>query len=305
MFGIKLAFIYSLQRFDKCHDKLYFFIKKLFFRRRQLIIITYEKRLGHLAMSNYPDTETDHLRSLTTVLLKALLPRDYRLTGASLYVVRELISKNVFLPFIDILTNPHWINCNIVLILKSKSPNDEEQITDSSEEGSETSSDWEEVDVGKDLKIEKKPPAVIIPQEDVSSSPVPRKARKDMKVAFSVSANADELELDVDYVDPGYNSTLSEHFLGFFPESTKNIASETHRECTNDEQAAHSRTFLSESMDSSSNASDVAMMRSISENSAAASDEQIDPTENSNPPEIECNVGLDSADDPVSDLEKR
>ena len=141
-------------------------------------------------MSNYPDTETDHLRSLTAVLLKALLPRDYRLTGASLYVVRELISKNVLLPFIDILTKPDWINKNIVLVLGDH----EEEIIEDSEDAESTSSESEDPEV---VSQPLQPVLKSIPWPSASSKP-----NKDMAVAFSVADNVDFFDLDVEYEYP-------------------------------------------------------------------------------------------------------
>ena len=158
-----------------------------FFRKRQLVVITYETQLGHLAMSNYPDSETDHLRSLTAVLLKALLPRDYRLTGASLYVVRELIAKNVLLPLIDKLTDPYWINKNIVLILSDSL----EEVIDDSEEWESTSSESEETEIDSQ-------PLLVPIEEPVPPSPS-KKPVKNLAVTFSVAANEDELDLDVEY----------------------------------------------------------------------------------------------------------
>ena len=162
------------------------------------MIITYEKLLGHLAMSNYPDTEVDHLRSLTAVLLKALLPSDYRLTGAGLYVVRELIAKNVFFPLIDLLSDPAWLNRTVVHILKEdNAPEKEDSVP--TDDGSLTSSDHEDVS----NNAEECPSPI---DEDGESLEVEdlvevnrAKPEKDLKVIFSVAENADDLKLNITY----------------------------------------------------------------------------------------------------------
>ena len=161
-------------------------------------------------MSNYPDTEADHLRALTLVLLKALLPSDYRLTGASLYLVRELISKNVLLPFVDIVTDPSWINQAIVRIFDDdEGNNDRDSTVDECEETSSTSTDAEVVsECEPSLYNEQAPPILV---EEVSNATASaKKAKQDLKVSFSVMENADELNLDVTYMKTPESSTSHE-----------------------------------------------------------------------------------------------
>lgn len=189
------------------------------YRQQQLEVITYEKLLGHLAMSNYPDTEVDHLRSLTTVLLKALLPSDYHLTGAGLYVVRELIAKNVFFPLVDLLSDPKWVNQMIVHILKDDDPEDDGESTHGGD-GSLTSSDYEDVLDSTDTHSSKSSESHIESLEimdlvEVNGS----KPEGDIKVVFSVLQNTDDLDLDLTY-DACHSGDDSETMLNGFSTKT-------------------------------------------------------------------------------------
>jgi len=83
----------------------------------QDLVATYETLNGHLAMSNLPDTETDHHRTLVVTLLKGLLPTDYKLSGSALYLIRELIARNCVLNAIDLISEPRWINHQVVYLL--------------------------------------------------------------------------------------------------------------------------------------------------------------------------------------------
>ncbi|CAK8693877.1 unnamed protein product [Clavelina lepadiformis] len=169
-------------------------------RKLQNVIVAYETLHGHLAMSNLPDSETDHLRSLVVVVLKGLLPSDYRLTGSALYLVRELISRNVLLSLVEMLADPTWINGMVIHILK-----EEEEIAPPSEEPEDEIADIMEDDV-IESKVEDAiphPPAISLP---VVESPDKNEVDPhNIKISFSAALDSDNLKLDIPFHRPDPN----------------------------------------------------------------------------------------------------
>ena len=78
-------------------------------RNEQLTIIEYEKLNSHRSLSNIPQSELAHQRAIVLIVLKCLLPADYKLTGPSLLLVRELISCNVLAPLLQLMARPEQV----------------------------------------------------------------------------------------------------------------------------------------------------------------------------------------------------
>lgn len=97
-------------------------------RRNQLIIVAYCDEREHPAMENIPDSEMRYLRGLVVLLLKALLPHDYKLTETPLYAVRELVAQNVFGSLVDLTSDPLWIyNMIAKVLLDDDSPESKDE----------------------------------------------------------------------------------------------------------------------------------------------------------------------------------
>ncbi|XP_078483524.1 sorting nexin-19 [Ciona intestinalis] len=179
-------------------------------RKEQTVVVTYEKLNGHLAMSNLPDTESDHLRSLTAILLKGLLPSDYKLTGTSMYLVRELISSNVMLAVVDMATKPDWINTMIIRVLEDDIEDESGSSTYSSSSGSVETLDVED-DAQNYIVLPPTPESSVHEEEPVTSQPT------EPSVRYSVSFDKNTVEIDLPthtYTDTGHKNTLefqSEH----------------------------------------------------------------------------------------------
>ena len=75
-------------------------------RKEELTIIEYEKLNGHRSLSGVPNSEVEHQRAVVLIALKCLLPANYKLTGPSLLLVRELIACNVLTPFLQLMASP-------------------------------------------------------------------------------------------------------------------------------------------------------------------------------------------------------
>jgi len=158
-----------------------------------LVALAYEKLNGHLAMSNLPDSEADHLRSLVAVLLKGLLPTDFVISGTSMYLVRELISRNVLLALIDTLCRPAWINDAIARVLS------DDDAAVEGDEGFEEPDD--EGDEPEDLTLHDQPPLAteeVGERPCVDFAPPERSAQaSDAAIRYSARSDSDLFELNL------------------------------------------------------------------------------------------------------------
>lgn len=77
----------------------------------------------HLAMTSEP-VEVNYTRAMADLLLHILVPSPHIETNSGRFVVEELITCNVLLPFIAKLSDPDWLNCLLIVMCgNSDKPN--------------------------------------------------------------------------------------------------------------------------------------------------------------------------------------
>ncbi|XP_013887417.1 sorting nexin-19 [Austrofundulus limnaeus] len=83
----------------------------------------------HLVMSS-DAAELNYVRAVVDVLLHVLVPSPHLETHTGRFVVGELITCNVLLPFVDKLSDPDWLNLLIIEILGKSSTAQENTTTE-------------------------------------------------------------------------------------------------------------------------------------------------------------------------------